>query len=59
MGNVFHVKIKEKGRWKAKNRFKRIIANALNFIALAFIYDEEKYQKLMNNVDMLREKISE
>jgi len=59
MGNAFHVKIKGKGRRKAKIRFKRIITNVLNFIVLALIYDEEEYQKLMNKVDMLREKISE
>ncbi len=59
MGNVFHVKIKGKGRWKAKNRFKRIIANMLNFLVLALIYDEEKYQKLMNKVDIFKEKINE
>jgi len=59
MDNVFRVKIKGKGRWRVKNRFKRIIANMLNFIVLALIYDEEKYQKLMNKVDMLREDINE
>ncbi len=53
------MKIKEKGRWKAKNRFKRIIANVLDFIVLALIYDEEEYQKLMNKVDMSKENINE
>lgn len=59
MGNVFHVITKEKRKWKSKNRFKRIMSNVLDFIAVALIYDEEEYQKLMNKVDMLREDINE
>lgn len=53
MDNAFPARIKQREKYY-KNKAKNCLADVLDFITVAFIYEEETYNKFMNKVDKLR-----
>lgn len=59
MVSVFRVRTSQKEKRRTVNKIKKFISNILEFITIAFVYEEEAYNRWMNKVDRLRREDNE